>query len=156
MTVRRWTRRQAVLTLSASALGFALPAWISGCGGPKEAVPPAIAYDRDECDWCRMTIDDPRLVAAFVPASGRALRIGEPGCLLSWLADHRGTAGTPFVVAREDGGWLPAPAANFARGVVRTPMGFDLAAWRGMPAAGAEAVSWSRLLQEGAPRATGV
>ena len=45
MTARRWTRRQAVLTLSASALGFALPASLSGCGGAKEAVPPTIAFD---------------------------------------------------------------------------------------------------------------
>ena len=155
MTAGLWTRRQAVLTLSASALGSMLPGLV-GCVGSKEAVPPAIAFDRDECDWCRMTIDDPRLVAALVPASGRALRFGEPGCLLSWLAQHRGTEGTPFVVAREDGAWLRAPAAKYARGVVRTPMGFGLAAWRGEPGPGAEPVSWARLLEEGAPRAAGV
>lgn len=150
-----WTRRQAVVALSASALALVLPA-LGACGGSKEAVPPEVAFDRDQCDWCRMTIDDPRLVAAFVPASGRALRFGEPGCLLSWLAKHRGTEGTPFVVAREDGRWLQAPAAKYLRGTVRTPMGFDLAAWRGEPPAGGQPVSWSRLLEEGAPRATGV
>jgi hypothetical protein len=134
--------------LSVSAVGL-----LVGCAGSKDASPPAIAFGEDVCDWCRMTIDDTRLAAAFVPASGRALRFGEPGCLLSWLAEHRDVQGTAYVVAREDGGWLRAPEARYARGLVRTPMAFDLAAWRGSPGPG-DVISWTLLLAEGAPRAT--
>ena len=152
MSPAGWTRREVMLALSASVLGAALPP-LGGCGRSREAAPPAIAFDEDVCDWCHMTIDDPRLVAAFVPSSGRALRFGEPGCLLAWLDARRGVAGSPYVAAQEDGGWLPAESAAFARGPVRTPMRFDIAAWRGEPGPGAERLTWARLLEEGAPGA---
>jgi hypothetical protein len=100
-----------------------------------------------------MTIDDPRLAAAFVPRSGRALRFGEPGCLLAWLAQRRAVEGAAFVAAQEDGGWLTAGSARFGRGVVRTPMQFDIAAWRGSPDPAGESLTWTTLLEEGAPRA---
>lgn len=147
-----WTRREALRALSACALAVALPG-LGACGREGEPAPPAIALDQDVCDWCHMTIDDPRLVAAFVPASGRALRFGEPGCLLSWLAERGNPEGSAFVVAREDGGWLAADSATFARGLVRTPMAFDLAAWRGRPDSAGEGLTWSSLLRQGAPGA---
>jgi hypothetical protein len=151
VSVRCCTRREALLTFSASVLALALPG-LAGCGGREAPEPPEVAIDQDVCDWCRMAIDDRRLAAAFVPASGRPLRFGEPGCLLAWLAEHRGTNGAPFVAAWEDGGWLPATTAAFGRGV-RTPMRFDIAAWRGEPGPDLERLTWSRLLEEGAPRA---
>jgi hypothetical protein len=117
-------------------------------------VPPEIAIDQETCEWCRMTIDDPRLVAAFVPTSGPALAFGEPGCLLAWIAEHPEAADAPFVAAREDGGWLAAPAAVFALGVIRTPMRFDLAAWRERSTlSGADERTWEQLLKEGKPHA---
>ena len=150
MSGRCWTRREALAALSAAALGLALPA----CDRRAGVTPPEIAFGEDVCDWCRMTIDDPRLAAAFVPASGRSLRFGEAGCLLSWLAENPGAAGSPFVAAREDGGWLLASAATYTRGTVRTPMSFDIAAWRGEPGVGEERLTWKRLREEGAPRAS--
>jgi len=152
MSARRWSRREALLALSAGALGLALPG-LGACSRGADPKPPAIAFDQDECDWCRMTIDAPRLAAAFVPASGRALRFGEPGCLLAWLAERREATGTAFVTALEDGGWLEAGSATFGRGLVRTPMRFDIAAWRGAPETAGETLTWARLLEEGAPRA---
>ena len=152
MSVRSWSRREALLALSAGTLGFALPG-LWACGRSADPRPPTIAFDQDECDWCRMTIDDPRLAAALVPASGRALRFGEPGCLLAWLAERREATGAAFVTAQEDGGWLEAGSATFGRGQVRTPMRFDIAAWRGSPGTAGETLSWARLLEDGAPRA---
>ena len=149
----QWTRREVMRTFSASALGAALPAWVASCGpGAKGAAPPEIAIGQDVCDWCRMTIDDPRLVAAFVPAKGRSPRFGEPGCLLAWLAERPGAEGAAFVAAREDAGWLAGPSARFGRGLIHTPMRFDLAAWRGDPAA-PEQPTWAQLLKEGKPHA---
>lgn len=152
MSARPWSRRDAVLALSGSTLGLLLPQ-LWACGPSSEAKPPTIAFDRDECDWCRMTIDDPRLAAAFVPVSGRPLRFGEPGCLLAWLAERGDVAGAAFVAAQEDGGWVAADSARFARGQVRTPMRFDIAAWRGSPDPAGGSVAWATLLEEGAPRA---
>lgn len=149
-----WTRREAVRTLSACAFVIVLPG-LAACGRSRKgsATPPTVVFHEDVCEWCRMTVDDPRLVAAFVPVSGPALRFGEPGCLIAWLAEHRNPEGVAFVAAREDGGWLTAATATFARGAVRTPMRFDLAAWRDSPAVGGERLTWARLLEQGAPRA---
>ena len=146
------SRREALLALAAASAALVVPG-LAGCNPGGNPTPPTISFDQDECDWCRMTIDDPRLAAAFVPVSGRALRFGEPGCLLSWLAEQRSAGGTPFVAAREDGAWLSADSAKYARGLVRTPMGFDLAAWRTAPEATEAITTWSTLLEEGAPRA---
>lgn len=152
MSTGRCTRRGALAALAASSVALSIP-WLVACGRSAEPVPPPIAFDEDVCDWCRMTIDDPRLAAAFVPGSGRPLRFGEPGCLLSWLAAEEATAGVAFVAVREDGGWLRADSARYGRGLVRTPMGFDLAAWRAAPDSAEGITTWARLLAEGAPRA---
>lgn len=149
-----WTRRDVLRALGASSLSAAAPGWLAACGsGVKQAVPPEIAIGQDICDWCRMAIDHPRLVAAFVPADGRALRFGEPGCLLAWLAERSDGRGEAFVAAQEDSGWLTVSAARFGRGLIRTPMRFDLAAWRGEPTGAPEQLTWAQLLKEGEPRA---
>lgn len=148
-------RREAIRALGALAAGAALPGWLTACDRRSSApVPPEIALDQDACEWCRMTIDDARLVAAYVPVSGRALAFGEPGCLLAWIAEHPDAEGAAFVAAQEAGGWLPAPSAIFARGMVRTPMRFDLAAWREKSeGVGGDGRTWSQLLGEGKPHA---
>lgn len=149
-----WTRREVLRALYASGLAVSAPAWVAACGtGARPPVPPEIAIGQDVCDWCTMTIDDDRLAAAFVPAQGRALRFGEPGCLLAWLAGRPDAKGVSFVAAREDAGWLAATAARFGRGQLRTPMRFDVVAWRGEPAAAGESLTWVQLLKEGMPRA---
>lgn len=149
---RCWSRRETLRALGFLATSLAVPSWLAGCrtGGPP--TPPEIAYDRDTCDWCHMTIDAPKLAAAFVPASGRAQRFGEPGCLLSWLAPQSAPAGVAFVAVQEDGSWLKAEHASFVRGPVRTPMRFDLVAWRNPPD-GVSTVDWPALRREGKPNA---
>lgn len=148
------TRREVLRRFGSLAAGVALPGWIVGCGsGATRPHPPEIALDQDTCDWCRMTIDDARLAAAFVPGAGRPLRFGEPGCLVSWVAEHPGARGTAFVAVQEDAGWLAASSAEFARGLVRTPMRFDLAAWREAPGGTSDQLTWTGLLSEGRPRA---
>lgn len=149
------TRRRALLVLGAAAAALA-------CGGTAASAPApaAIAYGRDECDYCRMTIDDPALAAQHVGADGRAHRFGEVGCLLAWLAergaDGAAAGGTAFVAvpataASSDPSWLAASSARYARGIVRTPMRFDLTA-HAPGGAAAATLDWARLLREGKPR----
>lgn len=139
--------------LGASGLA-ATPGWLAACeASAGKARPPEIAIGQDVCDWCSMTIDDGRMTAAFVPAKGRSLRFGEPGCLLAWLAGRPDTGGESFVAAHEDAGWLGAPAASFVRGQVRTPMRFDLTAWRERPTGAGAPLTWAQLVREGTPHA---
>ena len=137
------TRRQAIAILGASALALA-------CAPAEPApIPAAIAYGRDECDYCRMTIDDAGLSAQHV--SGRRVhRFGEVGCLLAWIA-HQGAAaptGTAFVAV--PAGWERADAVRYARGRSRTPMRFDITVVAG--GEHADGIAWPTLLQEGTPR----
>ena len=137
-------RREMVRLLGLGALALA-------CRRAADApTPEEIVLGRDECAWCRMLIDEARLPAEFVRAGGRAEKFGEPGCLLAWLAEKRETSGMAFVTV-EDGSWMAAADARFLVGQVRTPMAFDITAYR-TPPAGAAAVRWSDLLREGAPR----
>jgi copper chaperone NosL len=138
-----WTRREVVGLLALGTLALA-------CG--RTAAVPApenVVPGRDECRWCRMLIDEPRLPAQFAVRGGRVEKFGEPGCLLAWLAAHPDLAGVAFVTV-EDGAWLAAGDARFTVGMTRTPMAFDIAAYRSAPP-GADDVAWTDLLREGAP-----
>ena len=144
VTSRPMTRRQAIALLGASALALA-------CTPAESApAPAAIAYGRDECDYCRMTIDDAALSAQLVSPGGRVHRFGEVGCLLAWIARQGAAspAGSAFVAV--PAGWERADAVRYARGRSRTPMRFDITvATRGDDADG---IAWSTLLQQGTPR----
>ncbi|HEU4700454.1 MAG TPA: hypothetical protein VFS40_14815 [Gemmatimonadales bacterium] len=150
------SRRDALRLLGLTGIALAAGSSLAcGAGGARAPAPAPIAYGRDECAWCRMPIDDPALAAELVPARGAAQLFGEPGCLLAWLAAHPAAQGTAFVADAGGAGWLPAADARFVRGRVRTPMAFDLAAWRTLPAdvSPGAALTWAALRQEGAPRA---
>jgi hypothetical protein len=142
------TRREALLALAAAAATLA-------CGHQPGDQPVAIAYGRDECAWCRMPVDDPALAAEWIDPSASPLTFGEPGCLLSWLAAHRGARGSAWVRTRDGDQWLRAGDAVFAHGIVTTPMAFNLAAYRSAPAAAGEnqVRTWTQLLEKGAPDA---
>ena len=145
------TRRDLLGALAAAAL-------LAACkGAARDPAPVEIAFGRDECAYCRMTIDDPRLAAEFIESGGRAHKFGEPGCLVSWMRKAPKPEGVAFVTDAGQGGWLPAAAAAYVVGRVRTPMSYDIAAYRSQPAdAAADAVrDWRTLLDEGvtgAPR----
>jgi copper chaperone NosL len=143
------TRREVVLALGAAAI-------LVACG-ERPIEPVALALGREECAWCRMRIDDARFPAQLVTAPGRARFFDEPGCLLSWMADHPEATGTAFVTAVETTEWLPAERAHFAMGRMRTPMRFDITAHASTPAANGAGdgtpLTWRTLLAKGAPDA---
>lgn len=139
---RAMTRRAMLAFVGASALACA-------CGGTDRTPSPVgIEIGRDECDYCRMIIDDAALAAQHVGTDGRAHRFGEVGCLLAWMAGREGTAGgAPFVAL--DGTWVPAGSARYMRR--RTPMRFDLVTAPASAPAD-QTFEWSRLRREGVPR----
>lgn len=142
------TRRELIASLAGVALTLA-------CGHRTSDEPVAIGYGRDECAFCRMPVDDPRLAAEWVVPGQAAQVFGEPGCLLSWLAAHQGETGSAWVRSQEGDTWLRASDATFARGILTTPMNFNLTAHQ-LPPASTEGVTlfrWTELLEKGAPDA---
>jgi copper chaperone NosL len=89
--------------------------------------PAAIAYDREPCTHCHMLIGDARYAAQLVTDDGDVLDFDDPGCVMTYLAEHHPRVHRLwFRDARRDR-WLSADDAHFVPGAA-TPMGYDLAA----------------------------
>jgi copper chaperone NosL len=115
-------RRRAFL-----AGGLALV--LAGC----RARPAPIAYGRDECAWCRMTISDPRYGAELVTTTGRTYVFDSVECLAAfWLARRvpETSVASLWVADFAGGGLVPAGTASYLRSdALPSPMGLDLTAF---------------------------
>jgi copper chaperone NosL len=130
---------------------------LAGCSAGEAArAPREISLGADACEYCHMSVDDPRRAAQWVPTTGRALTFDEPGCLVAWMQRNPGVGGRAYVGDEDGSGWVPAEEGVYLVGRVRTGMGFDVVAH----AAGADAVerlgegvgevlTWTELLERG-------
>jgi copper chaperone NosL len=91
------------------------------CGGG----PPAIAYDSDNCDFCRMTISDRRFATAATTATGRTVHFDAVECLAGWVAAQDEAPRAVWVTdASHPGTLIPVADAEFYRASAgRSPMG---------------------------------
>ncbi len=95
--------------------------------------PEAIAYGRDNCAFCKMTITDPRFAAEIVTKKGRIYKFDAIECMIAATLD--GTV-DPAEVKRfwvkdfETQEWVDAEKAFFLQSPkMRSPMGVNLAAF---------------------------
>lgn len=111
----RVARRPALVAVVALALGS------TACG----TAIPQIAFDLDECRYCRMIISDERYAAAAITASGRTVRFDSIECLASWVAAEDEAPRAMWVTDAERPGTLIATSeAVFHRNdAVASPMG---------------------------------
>lgn len=118
---------------SAGLLLALLVLWLSGCGQPSGERPATVAWDRDTCEYCRMTISDRAYAAqAWVEPQRRHYKFDDIGCLVNWLdangwsvdqvrlwvADHR---------HHDQVHWLDAATARYVQGLT-TPMDYGFGA----------------------------
>lgn len=134
-------------------LGFALVAApmigvLQGCTSGGE--PPHIAFGRDACAFCRMTVSEPRFAAALVTAKGRTLVFDSVECLASYCVKsarepHAGAARELWVsVGEKPGEMMPAERAYFGRvSNGSSPMGKGLMA-EGSPRR--DSLAWTQVL----------
>lgn len=141
-------RRAFLSTLTASAgllaagtLGGAL---LAGCAptGPR-----AVAFGREACAFCRMTVDDPRHAAQLATRTGKVHAFDSLECCARWIAEHGeaevrtvwvSDVRSPSAAGHRQ---LAATAARFWRtAAFATPMGGGMVATADAvpPAAGAE------------------
>ena len=108
---------QRAMTLSMFAL-------VSACGSGR---PDAIAYDADQCAYCRMQISDARFGAELVTRHGRSLKFDSIECLLAFYkqAASANDVGSVWVSDfRHPGTLIGVASANFVDlGAGRAPMG---------------------------------
>ena len=64
-----------------SAMALAL---LAGCA-TASGEPRPIAYGRVGCDYCHMTVENPRRSAQLVPERGAVRVFDEPGCLVRYV-----------------------------------------------------------------------
>lgn len=96
--------------------------------------PEPIAYGQVNCDFCRMTISDPRFGSELVTSKGKVHQFDSIECLASYvLSEHASATARGVWVSdfRHPGTLLAADSARFVRlGGGRSPMGRGWAAVR--------------------------
>ena len=119
--------------------------------------PQPIDYGRENCEYCRMVVDDRRFAAEVITSTGKARKFDSIECMASYVAQQgapqkiRAMYVTDF---RNPGTLIAAESAQYVRGgSVSSPMGMGLAATSaGDPvgaarALGGEPLSWEQVLQ---------
>ena len=117
--------------------------------------PRAIAWGRESCSHCHMTLADPRFAAESLTRTGKAVVFDDVGCLAAWVAENRAVVASSWVAnfAAPDQ-WLRADSAVYLRSdTLRTPMASGLAALTPGPQAdsvraalGGTLLTWTDLL----------
>jgi copper chaperone NosL len=112
------------------AAAVALAATACAAPGPR-----TIAYDRDTCDYCHMTISDRRFGAQLVTHKGKTHAFDSIECLVAFmLQEAPDTTRSMIWVAdyANPGAWTRADQASFARSTARrSPMGLGIIGFSG-------------------------
>jgi copper chaperone NosL len=122
--------RRAPRTSAGAAAAVALAATACAAPGPR-----TIAYDRDTCDYCHMTISDRRFGAQLVTHKGKTHAFDSIECLVAFMLQQApDTTRTMIWVAdyAHPGQWARADQASFARSTARrSPMGLGIVGFSG-------------------------
>jgi nitrous oxidase accessory protein len=112
------------------SLGVVLIALVVACA-PRRPQP--VAYGTENCDYCRMTISEPRFGAQVVTSTGKARKFDSIECLVSYYLQSRSTGVVKSVWVtdyRKPGTFIAAEDAIFLRGGrAHSPMGLGLMAF---------------------------
>lgn len=86
---------------------------------------PSIAWDVDNCDYCRMTVSDRRFGAAAITSGGRTLHFDSIECLAAWADAQPAPPRELWLAdAAAPGTLLPVAELRFHRTATgKSPMG---------------------------------
>ena len=110
-------------------------AFTSGCERESSPQPPNILYGQQECDECRMIINDDRYAAAIVLADAdgayQSVAFDDIGCLLQYeQSNSEQVVAARYVREHSSRNWLDAESAIYVHSTgLETPMAFGLAAF---------------------------
>lgn len=96
--------------------------------------PEPIAYGKDACDHCRMTIMDSKFGAELVTAKGKVFKYDDVNCMIQHAKDLPGGLASAAHLLVADAGQpfklVPMQEACFVRSeAIRSPMGSRIAAF---------------------------
>src|SRR5688572_11735592 len=119
--------------------------------------PGALVVGEDACDYCRMTITDPRYGGQVVTSRGRVLSFDAVECLASYVAEGEPSEIRSIHVSDYGSGrMIRADEAVFVRGKLQSSMGQGFVALAApdpsLPASrsefGAEVLRWTDVLAD--------
>ena len=153
-------RREALRRLALVSLGAAVVPSLAALEGCGDSGPRPIAYGRDECAWCRMTVSDARYGAVQRNAQGKQQVFDSVECLaaatlaLDAGAQQRAGERSWVTDSLHPGTLVPATVARYLRsGGPGSPMGKGLRAFasiadaeRQQRLAGGVLMSWDDVL----------
>lgn len=146
----RITRKLELKTVAAGALMLFM---LSSCSAQPEPIKMGI----DACDYCKMTISDPRFGGELVTTKGRLYKFDDVHCLNNYLADNKSLQAeiksTWFINFSGQGSLIDAEKAVLLKSQdLKSPMGGNIAAFvdrNQLDAARAnypgEVISWKNL-----------
>jgi copper chaperone NosL len=115
------SRREALRRFALVAVGAAVVPTLVSLEGCRDSGPRAIAYGRDECAWCRMTVSDARYGAVQRNAQGKQQVFDSVECLasatlaLDAVAQARAAERSWVTDSRHPGTLVPAGVACYLR-----------------------------------------
>lgn len=113
----------------AAALSLLLAACLAGCS----AQPQKIAYGKDLCNECLMTIMDPKFGAEIVTKKGKTFMFDDPHCISQYLKKGKvkqDEVGQTLFVSYENGEFIDAHKALFVVSPqLKSPMNSNAAAF---------------------------
>lgn len=114
--------------------------------------PAPIRYGQDTCDYCRMTIMDPRFGGEIVTRKGRVYKFDSEECLVKYFKSHHSKSGDFAKVVvnnfAQPGQLLDADQAVFLQeNTIRSPMGGNTAAFSNKAITGKAAAENGRLIK---------
>jgi len=105
------------------------PVLFFSCGN---SGPEPINYNKDACDFCKMSISESRFAAELITVKGRVYKFDDLKCLLQYDATNKEVAVKNYYVAdfSADKQLIDASNAFFIRSeMLRSPMGGNTAAF---------------------------
>ena len=154
------TRRAALHRLALVSLAAVVLPSLAALEGCSESGPRPIAYNRDECAWCRMTVSDARYGAVQRTAQGKQQVYDSVECLaeatlaLEAGAQLQASERSWVTDSRHPGSLVPATIARYLRSSgPGSPMGKGLRAFgsvadaeREQQLSGGVSMSWDEVL----------
>lgn len=95
--------------------------------GPKE-----IVVGKDQCDNCKMTIEDQKYASELVTEKGRVYKFDDVSCLNSFATSNtdKVTGAKTYVVDYPSGKFIDFEKATFIKGgSIKSPMGGNMQAY---------------------------
>ena len=129
-------------TKSASLAILVLPLFLIACSNLK---PDPIKLNKDNCDFCKMTIADGRFAAELITKKGRIYKFDDLDCLLRYKKENQQTAYQSVWVNNytENNVLIPAETAIYVSSEkVKSPMRGDIAAFAAKEKANIFAQQW--------------